>query len=155
MLVDDHVDLVVSTREKGMGLVNDFRLSLGKELSKKQLQVSAWQQDRSRSRNLLEINTEPLTTILYVKMSTSKRKFWGLTENQLKQLRMNEVRWFVVLLAGAVDQGFVFTEHEVEVRIQNRRFRLSGDGDYKINEGTDCTAEESFCGLTALLARIL
>jgi hypothetical protein len=63
--------------------INDFRKTLSALALKQKLIISPWQGATRRSPNLLQMNTEPRPSILYVKFSNSNPGFWGLTKNQI------------------------------------------------------------------------
>lgn len=78
-----------------------------------------------------------------------------IAENQIDRLKENKVRWFAVLLTRDVNSGYLFTKDEVIQRINSGKFELSNDGDYKVNENTDCEKRQAFQDLEAVLNWIL
>lgn len=107
------------------------------------------------SRNLFRINTEPISSLLYVKISNSNTGFWGLTKNQLKRFENRNIKWFAILLARDSNVGYIFTSEEVFARIKDGSFELSGDGDYKVNEKSDCDNRRMFNDIDTVVARLL
>ena len=81
--------------------------------------------------------------------------FWGLTKNQIKRLDTSAPSWFVVLLLRSNSAGYVLTSAQVAKRIADGSFELSGDGDFKVNEGLDLQPAEAFGSIEELLGRIL
>jgi hypothetical protein len=135
--------------------INDFRRAITEQLSEKNLKVELWRDATRRSPHLLEINTKPQPIILYVKVSNSKRGFWGLTKNHIDRLYNSQIQWFAVLLARSTDCGYIFTREEVKNRVDEGIFEFSRDGDYKINENTDCEPKQAFQQLNELFDKIL
>ena len=93
---------------------------------------------------MLLINTEPTPTVLYTKISNSAPSFWGMTRNQINLLIKDKIRWYAVLLARDSYSGYIFTQEEVLSLIKDGTFELSGDGDYKVNENSDCSKASYF-----------
>jgi len=135
--------------------ITDFRKALSALALKRKITISSWHGATRRSPNLLELNTEPHPSVLYVKISNSNPGFWGLTKNQIDRLKENKLDWFAVLLAGDVNNGYLFTKGEVIQGINNGKFELSNDGDYKVNENTDCEKTHGFKNLEEILNRII
>lgn len=140
---------------RAVSLLSELRSQISNLLEGHELQIRPWTGSGRVSRNLLEINTDPQPTVLYVKESNSTPGFWGITKNQVDRLHSRRTRWFVVLLARRHDHGYLLTGGQVDARIENGTFELSGDGDYKINEGSDLSEAQSFRGLPSLLPRVL
>lgn len=138
-----------------MSVLTSFKAEVEKELTSKGLEVGLWRGAIRRSANLLVISTKPQPTVLYVRQSNSLPGFWGLTKNQLNRLNKAQVRWFTVLLARSNDNGYIFSSEEVKQRVQDGTFKLSQDGDHKVNERTDLNPNIAFRGIKELLARIL
>jgi len=138
-----------------MASINEFRKAIEQQLALKRLTIEPWSRATRRSANLLQINTQPVPTVLYVKISNSSPAFWGLTRNQLDRLNSGNISWYAVLVARKSDTGYVFSSDEVNSRVAADIFELSTDGDHKINEKTDCDQGHVFHGLSELIARII
>lgn len=138
-----------------MGALTAFQTAVAKELASKGLEVGPWRGATRRSANLIEIDTKPKSTVLYVKESNSSPGFWGLTKNQLVRLDETQVRWFVVLLARSSDSGYILSRDEVNRQLQNGTFELSQDGDHKVNERKDLAQLQAFRGIKNLLTQVL
>jgi hypothetical protein len=104
---------------------------------------------------LLQVDTVPTSTVLYVKESNSDPGFWGLTKNQVERLENGVLRWFVVLLTRSATAGYVLDRTEVNSRIADGTFELAGDGDYKINERPDLEGASAFDGIKSLFHRLI
>jgi hypothetical protein len=87
-----------------------------------------------RSRNIVELTTTPQATLLYIKVSNLDRGFWGLNSNQLLILDQAVAKWFVVLLNGSTDRGFVLPSLDVKHAMQHQKWSLSEAGDYKVHD---------------------
>ncbi len=138
-----------------MASINEFRKAIEQQLALKQLKIEPWSGATRRSGNLLQINTQPIPTVLYVKISNSSPGFWGLTRNQLDRLNRSNISWYAVLVARKSDTGYVFSSDEVNSRVAAGIFELSADGDHKINENTDCNQGHFFHDLSELIDRII
>ena len=138
-----------------MASITEFKNKLENLLVAKKLEVQLWKGSARRSTNLLEINTTPKPTVIYVKISNSNPGFWGLTKNQVDRLNSSKSIWYAVLLARSPERGYCFSSHDVNSKIRNGTFELSVDGDYKVNEGTDCDSSHSFDGISKLIDKII
>ena len=125
-------------------MVREFQRTLSEKLLEKQLYLTLWEGSPRKSQHLLNINTSPETTILYVKSSNASPGFWGLTRNHIDRLNFNKARWFAVLLLHKPTLGYIFSQLDVNNKISDGSFELSGDGDYKVNEKPDCTSDQMF-----------
>ena len=138
-----------------MSLVTDFREGLVTVLSENGVAVNKWPGATRVSDHMLELNTRPGTTVLYVKESNKNPGFWGLTRNQLEVLRAAPIRWFAVLLLRSSIKGYLLSESQVEHRIDDGRFELSRDGDHKVNEDRDLSAEQRFSNIQEFVDRMV
>ena len=73
-----------------MATIGEFKKAVQRQITSKHLKVEPWSGAARRSANLLEINTKPIPTVLYVKISNSNPGFWGLTRNQLDRLNSSK-----------------------------------------------------------------
>jgi hypothetical protein len=137
-----------------MSAVFKFRLSITPLLQTQGLALGAWPGSTRRSWNVLVVSTTPKQTVLYVKESNTRRKFWGLTRNQVDRLVAADVRWFAVFLTNS-DSGYLLSGGQVLRRIDRGLFELSHDGDYKINESPDLAGAQHFGSLDELAHRTL
>jgi hypothetical protein len=140
-----------------MSAAIEFRRHLTDPLNRRRLSVGRWSSGGRYSQNLLELSTSPKPTVLYVKEFNVPRRpgFWGLTQNHIKGLEKAGTRWFAVLLLMNVASGYVLTGGQVRHRIDDGTFKLSNDGDFKVNEGPDLKPAQRFQSLDELLDRIL
>lgn len=138
-----------------MSAVKEFRTMLEKALRPHDLELDLWKTGHRVSAHLLEVNTRPKNTVLYVKESNTSRGFWGLTKSHLDRLKKGDVDWFIVLLHRSPESGYLLCGQEVSSFIRDGTFELSGDGDHKVNEQTDLNSHQAFNGIPALLVRII
>lgn len=138
-----------------MTSVNIFKDAITSVLARKGLNIELWKGTPRRSSNLLEINVRPVSIVLYVKYSSSNPGFWGLTANQLERLNNSKSKWFAVLLARSMRDGYLLTSTEVNRKVADGTFELSRDGDHKINETTDCSSGYRFKGVEMLTDHII
>ena len=96
--------------------------------------VDRWTGAQPSSANILAVVTGTEEALLYVKCRGVPPGFWGITDNRIRELRSSGKSWHVVLLVGSPEEGYVVPSTEVLTRTSNGTWRLSGDGDYKINE---------------------
>lgn len=131
-----------------------FKDAITSVLAKIGLNVELWRGTPRRSSNLLEINTRPVSIVLYVKYSNSNPGFWGLTANQLDRLNNSRSKWYVVLLARSMSDGYLFNSADVNRMVSDGIFELGKDGDHKVNETTDCGSGHRFSGVKMLVDHI-
>jgi hypothetical protein len=144
---------VVENFEFEMDTIELFSQSLGDRLKPMSISLAQWSDGGRRSKHLLELDTGQRKTVLYVKVSNSDRGFWGLRKSHVERLGQSGVRWFAVFLHASPQSGYLLPDGEVEQRIENGTFELSGDGDYKINHA-DLQNTQSFGNVDALVARV-
>jgi hypothetical protein len=117
-------------------------------------EVKMWSGGTRRSKNLLELSTVPLPTVLYVKISNDVSGFWGLTKNQVDCLEKCGVRWFAVFLHLGPSSGYLISGNQILNRVKSGKITLSIDGDYKFNETHDFEPVQQFHDLDELIGRI-
>lgn len=138
-----------------MSAVREFRTMLEKALMPHDLKLDLWRTGHRISTHLLEVNTRPKSTVLYVKESNTARGFWGLTKTHVDRLKEADVVWFVVLLHRSPERGYLLVGQEVSSFTRDGTFELSGDGDHNVNEQTDLDAHLAFNGIRELLGRVI
>jgi hypothetical protein len=138
-----------------LSAIQEFRSALKEALKPYGLGLVLWRGSHRASPHLLQIDTQPRITVLYVKESNSPRGFWGITKNQFDRLNGADISWFVVLLRNTAERGYLLRGSEVSCLVRDGTFELSGDGDYKVNEPTDLSPSQAFAGIPELLGRLL
>ena len=113
------------------------------------LTATRWQGASRRTANLVEIDTAPRRTVLYVKDRSEPPGFWGLNESQLDALRQSRSAWYVVLLVGSGEKGFLLSSDQVEKAIRTKKWTRSGT-DWKVHEGAEITGSLKFNGFETL-----
>ena len=131
--------------------VSLFRKQLSTKLG---FEVKRWSGGTRMSKNLLELSTISLPTVLYVKISNDVPGFWGLTKNQVDRLEKCGVRWFTVFLHLGPSSGYLVSGSQILNRIKNGKITLSIDGDYKFNETQDFEHAQQFQDLDELIGRV-
>ncbi len=135
-------------------LLTQFRRELQGHFNARGITVRHWHGGTSRSRNLVEVGTSPTATILYIKESNNSPGFWGLTGNQIERLRISGQPWFAVFLHLSPFVGYLLTGDEVVHRVEQGDLTLSGDGDYKVHEGSHLGSRQRFGSFDDFLARV-
>ena len=138
-----------------MSIVSEFRSQFAVELVAQGVTEKRWSGATRKSDHMLELNTKPGRTILYIKESNKDPGFWGLTRNQLEALRTSTLDWYVILLLRSSTSGYLLSSGQVERRIDDGRFELSGDGDHKVNETSDLSDGQQFSSVQEVIDRIL
>jgi len=137
-----------------MDSVRDFQKEIHSLISDRNMTVQQWKDATRKSRNLLEIKDANVSKILYIKISNSEKGFWGLTKNQVDNLNVKTIKWYAIFLKKGFDLGYIFSDIDVNKRICDGTFELSRDGDYKINEASDCDSSKLFHGMDDLISKI-
>ncbi len=107
------------------------------------------------TRNLLRLSTKTGDTVLYVKDSTNEPGFWGINGNQVDRLNKSAENWFLVLLEGSGEAGFLLSGEQVSRGIARNRWSLQADkAEYKIQVGQIDHASR-FSSFDQLLARLI
>lgn len=135
-------------------IVSAFTIMLKKDFASKGIAVRPYPGLPRRSRNviLVEAGGPRKATILYVKESTNRPAFWGLTLNQIDRIQASGHRWFGVLLLDP-HSGYMLTGNQILARTASGDFTLSGDGDFKVNEDADLSAGQRFTHFADFIAR--
>jgi len=68
---------------------------------------------------------------LIIKISRSKKPFWGVGKEVIDFLNALDSYYLVLLVPGS--EGWVFSKDEVNNNIGGKKWKLGEDGDYKIN----------------------
>ena len=79
----------------------------------------------------LSLNTELL---LHVKVSSSGGGFWGLRPRRLDFLRNGRCQWFLVLLLGSPETGYMLPSAEVDHCTSSGVWAPGKDGSFKVHE---------------------
>ena len=90
-----------------MSAVRVFRSALEEALKPQGLKPKLRRAGHRASSHLIEIDTRPRATVLYVKESKTARGFWGLTKSHLDRLNKADVTWFAVLLRCSAEKGYL------------------------------------------------
>ncbi|MFD3156681.1 hypothetical protein ACFIJ5_07445 [Haloimpatiens sp. FM7330] len=91
-------------------------------------------QSNGLSKNMFDIcdSNGNIVKTYYVKISSSKVGFWGLTVNQINKLNNNNVPFSVVLISN--DYIHILNDNVVNKDIHNNsNFPVAKDNEYKIN----------------------
>ena len=85
-------------------------------------------------KNILKIDEGGYYSCLYIKVSTLANGFWGLSEKFLELIEVSSSRWFVILLKRSPYSGYFLSPGFIRQIINNRDWRVSKGGDYKVHE---------------------
>jgi hypothetical protein len=118
------------------------------------LRAGRWGGASRRTGNVLEIIARPRSTVLYVKDRSEPPGFWGLNESQLDSLRQSRSDWYVILLVGSAEQGYLLTSEQVERAISTRKWSFSTT-DWKIHEGSELAGAYRFNSFETLFDEVL
>jgi hypothetical protein len=110
-----------------------------------------WHGGAKATGNLLELCSESGKISLYFKERSDPPGFWSLNQNQLAAIQTAGVPWFVVLLVGAPDHGFVLSSDQV---MKNMPSWSQSKADFKLHEGNEIHGSIEFTSFAALLAHV-
>ena len=128
----------------------EFGVALENALKLKGLTSKVWQDTWP---HLIEIDTQPRITVVYVKESNTTRGFWGLTKSHLDRLNKDDVRWFAILLRSP-KRGYLLSRSDISGLVDRGTVKLAGDGEYKVHE-QNLGIPLSFIGIPDLVGRML
>ena len=117
-------------------IIDDFQARLESWGSGRRLKVdwpTWWVGPKNRSSRNILLLSGTTDLLLYVKVSSQEPGFWGLTRNRLRLLQVAPHKWFVVLLLGSSETGYLVPSAEVEHCTGSGVWGLATDGDFKIN----------------------
>ena len=111
--------------------------------------------DRTKlaSNRRCEVSTPPQLTVFYVKVSTGLPGTWGLTQKKLDRLSALRVRWFCVFLHQRATIGYLFSGHEILMRVNDASLIRRQDGDYYLNQRAQFMLPQRFESIDALVSR--
>jgi len=133
--------------------VIQFTAALERECKSRKLRVGLWHGGRGSrdTSNLVQIEGTATRRLLYVKDRSEDPGFWGLNENQLSKLRSSGLEWFVILLVGPSESGYLLTTVEVEKGAGS--WSRSGS-DFKVHEGREISGGFQFGSFSDVFARL-
>ena len=110
------VETAIGIREKFLNALNAQRL----------------ESNKYRGQSLYEIKSGVKTFYVYIKVSTTKEGFWGLTKNLIDKLNIEGKKYKVVLLKGDENTAYILSSNEIKLLVP--KLPLSRDGYYKLTE---------------------
>ena len=114
-------------------MLSAFRVLLEAHLRALGASLAPWPLRGRQVPNVVRVRIADREVLLYVKVSSSPRGFWGLTANRIEQLNRSGL-WLAVLLHGKPTSGYYVRQAEALARISDGTLRLGADGDYKVNQ---------------------
>lgn len=105
--------------------------------------VQPWQGASRRTKNILEINGQGNKTLVYIKDRSEAPGFWGLNENQVFGLNKSNTPWFLVLLVGNSEEGYIFSDKQVQQGIIDSRWSRDKK-EYKLHQGSELAGSIPF-----------
>jgi hypothetical protein len=131
--------------------VIQFTAALERECKSRKLRVGLWHGGSKNTSNLVQIEGAAVRRLLYVKDRSEDPGFWGLNENQLSKLRSSGLEWFVILLVGPSESGYLLTTAEVEKGASS--WSQSGS-DFKVHEGHEVSGGFQFRSFSDVFPRL-
>jgi len=139
-------------------LLRPFVHKLERAAAQRSGSVATWEGGGARkTSNILEVVPMPRAAplLLYVKTRSESGGFWGLRKNQMDALRGSGRNWFVVLLIGPGETGYVLSSDQVERSITERKWSFGHAGDYKVHENHEIKGAAEFNDWKALIASVI
>jgi hypothetical protein len=116
--------------------VSEFTQELKQYSAKRGIEVSQWRGAHRNTENLLQISDGRERVLLYVKYRSDPPGWWGINENQLSSLSSSGLHWFVVLLVGGAESGYMLSSRQVSQGLSRGRWSRD-QNDYKLHEGPE------------------
>lgn len=135
----------------GDSILDQFTQQLQDKLKKADIRITRWTGGKRQSANILILKFPHEGLLLYVKVRSKQPGFWGLTRNRVAEIEETGLRWYAVLLLASPEFGYLLPAEEILRRIRQEEWKLSNDGDYKINEGKTLDTSFGFSSLNELL----
>lgn len=73
--------------------------------------------------------SEPISCLIYFKISSRKPCWWGVTENRVEELKQSDKKWFLILLCESAESGYFLNDEEVNLNMSNWSW---SNGDFKV-----------------------
>ena len=131
--------------------VIQFTSALESECKSRKLKVGRWHGGSRDTSNLVQVEGTATKRLLYVKDRSEDPGFWGLNENQLNKLRSSGLEWFVILLVGQSETGYLLTAAEVE---RGTGSWSRGGSDFKVHEGQEISGGFRFASFSDAFTRL-
>jgi len=80
--------------------------------------------------------------LVYFKTRTDSEGFWGVTPNRVKALERSELPWFLALLVGPGETGYLGRGPDVMRALPS--WSRARDGEYKVHEPRDLATFKRF-----------
>ena len=100
-------------------ILSRFTLSFRNHGERGGVQIAQWDGASTRTANMLTLTGPTGRVLLYVKVSTEGKGFWGLTYTQLGSLRSSNLPWFVVLVLGPNETAYLLPAQLVNRAIES------------------------------------
>ena len=143
------------TRMNATALVEKFKGLLQREARRRNLTCGQWFGGTGRfSDNIvnLEGNWEgDWDLLLYVRASSGKGLFWGVTKSRIDEFRQSGSDWRIVLLAASPEAGYLLFPHDYDQCVSTGLWRLCEDGDYRTSPGPRLAHSLAFGSVAELL----
>ena len=124
-------------------LLEAFCCELNREFKTSGAKAYQWRGGSRATHSVIQVLGSDDPILLYVKIRTESKGFWGLNIRQLRAFAGSGRRWCVVLLLGPGEDGYLLTPDDVRMALQSGRWSRSGS-DFKINEGPDLRGSQAF-----------
>ena len=136
-------------------LLPDFTRRLRQRCDTYDIFCGRWSGAHPTSANILAVGTKPDETLLYVKSRSEPPGFWGLTANRIAELETSGKRWYVILLIGSAQTGYVLLSSLVVARTSTGAWKLAADGDHKVHEDSDLSSFRCHSSFDSIVAACL
>ena len=139
----------------GPTLLRRFRASVEAVGTPDGVEVHTWEGGHRRSANVLELRRESEAELVYVKTRSDAEGFWGLRSTFLDTFEASQLPWFVVLLIGPGEKGYLLSSDQVLSALAAERWSLGQAGDYKVHEGPEVEGAGNYNSHAALAGALL
>lgn len=135
-------------------ILNDFENHLRDYCTNRGISVKLWEGVDDNQGNIFEISTHPKPTLLYVKVRSEGKGFWGLNPNRIDALKSSGDPWSAVLLLGSSGEGYLVYDAAALILIGLETWKPAQDSEYKINQTPQLDNEFLFTSFNDLLERV-
>ena len=152
----------VTEPDSPLPLRDRFPSKLEEICRNRKMQVSPWAGKGTtgkgrRGQNILRVQSGNKSILLYFKISDWRGPdgFWGVTPNRLLALRQSRLPWFLVLLRGPQERGYLGQANDVQRAIDENRWSCAQDGEYKVHEQRELEDFKPYDNYADLIADVI
>ncbi len=134
----------------GDSLRDRFRARLEDVCRKAGTETQLWKPGRSASH--MQLGSGNKAILIYFKTRSDSEGFWGVNTNRVEALKKSRLPWFLALLVGPGETGYLLKDHDVLRALDG--WSRDQAGEYKVHEPRDLSGFKRFDRFDDLIAAL-